>query len=269
MPAAAAPAPVTPFRNRIVGSGEEAPDQLLANPRNWRIHPKHQQDAIQAVLEEVGWVQEIIVNKTTGFVVDGHARVSIALRREEAMVPVKYVELTEAEEALILATLDPIGALAVGDQEKVSALLADIGTESVRTNALLASLQEHDVLTALAAINEPKDQGHLLELIDVTVHDPKQATEHGELWAVGPHLLAVIDPVTEWWAMKPHMKRGDALFVYPGAYAALVEKKHVERFILLQPDPWIAGFIIDHYREVHDSGAMVRLITKDITDVGA
>ncbi len=27
-------------------SGEEAPDQLLANPANWRIHPKAQQDAL-------------------------------------------------------------------------------------------------------------------------------------------------------------------------------------------------------------------------------
>lgn len=31
------------WRNRITVSGEEAPDQLLANPANWRIHPKAQQ----------------------------------------------------------------------------------------------------------------------------------------------------------------------------------------------------------------------------------
>jgi len=33
-------APTPTWRNRITGSGEEAPDQLLANPANWRIHPK-------------------------------------------------------------------------------------------------------------------------------------------------------------------------------------------------------------------------------------
>ena len=31
------------WRNRIVGEGVEAPDQLLANPQNWRTHPKFQQ----------------------------------------------------------------------------------------------------------------------------------------------------------------------------------------------------------------------------------
>src|SRR5437867_4576224 len=67
------------WRNRIVGSGEEAPDQLLANPKNWRIHPKHQQEALAGVLDEVGWVQEVIVNQQTGHLVDGHLRVTLAL----------------------------------------------------------------------------------------------------------------------------------------------------------------------------------------------
>ncbi len=28
------------WENRIIGSGTENPDQLLANPSNWRIHPQ-------------------------------------------------------------------------------------------------------------------------------------------------------------------------------------------------------------------------------------
>ena len=35
---AAAP-PSAAWRNRIVGSGDEPPEQLLANPANWRLHP--------------------------------------------------------------------------------------------------------------------------------------------------------------------------------------------------------------------------------------
>jgi hypothetical protein len=51
------------WRNRIVGHGEEDPEQLLANPKNWRIHPKAQQDALAGVLAQVGWVQDVIVNQ--------------------------------------------------------------------------------------------------------------------------------------------------------------------------------------------------------------
>jgi hypothetical protein len=47
---AVAATPTTAWRNRITGSGQEAPDQLLANPANWRIHPKAQQDALAGAL---------------------------------------------------------------------------------------------------------------------------------------------------------------------------------------------------------------------------
>lgn len=105
------------WKNRIVGYDVVEADQLLAHPSNWRIHPKAQQDALTGVLDDVGWVQEIIVNKTTGHVVDGHMRVEVALTRGES-VPVKYVELSEAEEQLILATIDPISAMAGADNEQ-------------------------------------------------------------------------------------------------------------------------------------------------------
>ena len=54
------------WQSRIIGEGEEAPDQLLANPLNWRIHPKAQQDALEQVLDKVGWVQRVLVNQRTG-----------------------------------------------------------------------------------------------------------------------------------------------------------------------------------------------------------
>ena len=41
----------TAWRNRIVGHGEEPPEQLLANPANWRLHPTEQQRAL-AILNE-------------------------------------------------------------------------------------------------------------------------------------------------------------------------------------------------------------------------
>jgi hypothetical protein len=94
-----------PWRSRIAGSGQEAPNQLLANPGNWRIHPKAQQAALAGALDTVGWVQQILVNQRSGFVVDGHARVALALSRGEASVPVLCVDLDPDEEALVLATL--------------------------------------------------------------------------------------------------------------------------------------------------------------------
>ncbi|MDF1565308.1 MAG: ParB/RepB/Spo0J family partition protein [Deltaproteobacteria bacterium] len=130
------------FPNRIVGSGEEDPEQILANPLNWRIHPEFQQDALKGLLSEVGWVQQVVVNKRTGHLVDGHLRVMLALREHISAVPVVYVDLSEAEEKKILATLDPIAALAGSDAANLHALLEDIETGDAAVMQLLEDTAE-------------------------------------------------------------------------------------------------------------------------------
>ncbi len=135
------PKPAAPaWRNRITGSGTEDPSQLLANPANWRTHPAAQRNALRGSLDTVGWVQQILVNTVTGHVVDGHARVEEALSRGEPTVPVLYVELSPEEEALVLATLDPIGAMADRDHAKLEALLAEVSVDDAGLRRLLAQL---------------------------------------------------------------------------------------------------------------------------------
>lgn len=128
------------WRNRITGHGEEAPDQLLANPANWRIHPKAQQDALSGVLSQVGWVQDVIVNRQTGHVVDGHLRVSLAISRKEPTIPVVYVDLSPEEEALVLATLDPLSAMAAADKDKLDTLLREVASSDAAVMGMLAEL---------------------------------------------------------------------------------------------------------------------------------
>jgi hypothetical protein len=118
------------WTNRIVDQGVADPEQLLANPKNWRIHPRHQQAALKAVLGRVGWVQDVIVNSETGYVLDGHLRVSLAISNGEQEIPVSYVALTEREEDLVLASLDPVSGLATTDPDALTRLMnADTGHE--------------------------------------------------------------------------------------------------------------------------------------------
>lgn len=126
--------------NRIVGYSEEDPGQLLASPHNWRVHPKSQQEALLGLFEQVGIVQNIICNRTTGHVVDGHLRISLAMREGQSTVPVTWVELTEPEEALILATLDPLSAMAVADKGKLDELLRQVDTGDAAIQQMLSQL---------------------------------------------------------------------------------------------------------------------------------
>jgi len=139
---------VTTWRSRIVETGTADPRSLIANPQNWRKHPKSQADAISGVLDEVGWVQDVIVNRTTGRLVDGHLRVEVAIQTKQETIPVTYVDLSEAEEALILATFDPISAMATADAEILRDLLDHVSTGEAAVQQMIADLAERENIVA-------------------------------------------------------------------------------------------------------------------------
>lgn len=207
----------TPFKNRIVGEGEESPSNLLANPSNFRRHPVAQFKALEGVLDEVGWIQRVIVNKATGNIVDGHARVELAIRRSEPTIPVLYVELTENEEKLILATLDPITGLAFHDDQMLADLLAEIETDNESVAEFLATLANSE------DSGEPKEG--LSDPDEIPEQQAKVVTKAGDVWTMGDHRLicgdstdrAVIERVCE-------NKRVDMVWTDPPYNVAYVGK---------------------------------------------
>lgn len=140
------------WRNRIIRSGLAPVDQIQFSGKNWRIHPMSQQQALAGVLSEVGWVQNVIINERTGNLIDGHARVTVADRNGETEIPAVWVDLSEDEESLILATLDPLAAMAVRDDEQLAELLRHIETDDPGLQALIDSLAQDVGI-------EPKDVG--------------------------------------------------------------------------------------------------------------
>lgn len=176
----------TAWQNRITRYGEEAPDQLLANPRNFRTHPATQTDALAGVLREVGLVQNVIVNERTGYVIDGHARIALALRDGQPSVPVTYVDLDEAEEALILATLDPLSAMAGTDAAKLDDLLREVSTGEAAVQAMLAELAENAGI-GLGLPEAGEDAPVEVDEASVT------RTQPGDVWRVGRHTVACLD----------------------------------------------------------------------------
>lgn len=173
------------FRNRIVGHGDADPAQLLSNPKNYRIHPKEQQTALLAVLDRVGWVSQVMVNRRTGFVVDGHSRVLLALRREEKSVPVTYLDLSDEEEAIILATFDQTTGMAATDAAKLRELLDTISSEGDEVRELLDTIAEREKLD-MPRRGAPAEEDPDWEAPPL----PEVArTKFGQRWKLGRHTL--------------------------------------------------------------------------------
>jgi DNA modification methylase len=175
------------WRSRIVGQGEEAPDQLLANPANYRIHGKSQQDALNDVLDDIGWIQQVVVNQQNGHVIDGHLRIALAMRNHEATVPVLYVDLDDREEALALATIDPISAMAAYDKQKLDELLREVDTGSAAIQAMLAGLAE-DAGLDYGKPEVAEDPGAQIDKAEEL--RAKWGTERGQLWEIPSAMVA-------------------------------------------------------------------------------
>jgi hypothetical protein len=133
------------YLSKIVGHELVPPDQLLANPNNFRIHSRQQKDAMKATLREVGWLDEIIVNHNSGNIVNGHMRADIALEENEPLVPVRYVDLSDEEEKLALAIFDNVGAMATTDRDVLNSLLAQTRTSDDVLGSFLDSLKPSSI----------------------------------------------------------------------------------------------------------------------------
>lgn len=159
------------WRSRIVEYREEPAESFLANPLNAaKLHPITQQRAMSAMLDDVGYVAPVIVNRRTGYLLDGHMRVALALDGN-AMVPVCYVDLDPDEEARVLMTFDPIGSMAAFD----TAMLREI-VDSV-------PIPSHDITAMLDRMCDPRDltgEGRDDEPDDEPEPEPKQKRERGE-----------------------------------------------------------------------------------------
>jgi len=165
--------PPTAWRNRITRHADVPPSDLVAHPLNVRRHGRMQADALSGVLSEVGVVQSVIVNERTGLILDGHLRAELAVAKAEPTVPVVYVDLDESEERLILATFDPLGALADTDGAALRELLGVVTTHDDAVRRVVQFIAEQHGLTLPREVAPREEFREFGEDIETEHHCPK------------------------------------------------------------------------------------------------
>lgn len=165
------------WKNQIVGWDNVDPAQLLAHPGNFRRHPAAQRDALRGSLNELNIITPVIVNRLTGHLLDGHARVEEYLSAGISEVPVAYVEVPPEKESLALLSLDPIAAMAEADKEALDALLRDVATGEAGLQAMLAELAAAaDMEVAGAGGREKRAPGYIIQYNLVFEDEDQQDT---------------------------------------------------------------------------------------------
>src|SRR5262245_18648640 len=131
------------IRDRVKDFRRVRASELLPDPKNWRVHPQNQRDALRGVLAEVGMEDALLARETPHglMLIDGHARAEEA---PDAEWPVLVLDVSDEEAAKLLATLDPLAAMAEADEGKLAALLEQIETESAALREMLDGLVEQN-----------------------------------------------------------------------------------------------------------------------------
>src|SRR5262245_39293369 len=167
------------IRNRIKELRHVRARDLRPHPKNWRKHPEAQQNALRGILAEVGFVDALMVRELPDGslqIVDGHLR---AETTPDAMVPVLVVDLNDAEAEKVLATFDPLAAMAEPDKAQLDALLKGIETDSDALAALLDDLAKEAQAGIGVAVTED----------DVPEPPDEAITKAGDLIILGNHRL--------------------------------------------------------------------------------
>lgn len=167
------------LRDRIKELRRVPASELLPNPKNWRTHPKEQQEALRGILAEVGIADAVLARETPAglMLIDGHLRAETA---PDALMPVLILDVDEAEADKILATLDPLAAMAEADAVKLDGLLREIDTGSEALQKMLADLADDAGLY--------QDEKEVTE--DEAPEPPADpVTKQGDLWLLGEHRL--------------------------------------------------------------------------------
>ncbi|MYD84851.1 MAG: DNA modification methylase [Acidobacteria bacterium] len=165
-------------RDRIVELRRVPASQLAPSPANWRLHPDSQRTALAEVLDAVGLVDAVIARQTgEGLeLIDGHLRADMA---GDEVVPVLVVDLDEAEAAHVLATLDPLAAMADVDGAALGELLAGLETEPAIDYGRLYQVLDMPL---------GRSRGDVAD--DTPVEPaPDPVSVRGDVWLLGEHRL--------------------------------------------------------------------------------
>lgn len=105
---------------------------------------------------------------------------------------------------------------------------------------------------------EGKDEsdGSMLKLLSITIDEPNHKVERGQVYTIGRHTLICVNVLTDWSIWKNYLK-GDAIFApYPGPFVPLSKIAQNLRIVMVQPDPYIAGHILDRFEDINGPGSV-------------
>ena len=227
---------------------------LPGNPRRGDVN------AVARSLERFGQRTPIVVNQPGNVVLKGNHTVRAARELGWEALDVVFVQLDEVTANAYALADNRTSELGGFDHDDLIAMLAQVA-EAERALAVAAGYSEDDLVRLLegSSNGEPEPHGELLSVADVSFADPKHGVARGDLWHLGEHVMVCCSPLSDWAQFMPLLEPGDLLACYPTPHLPLADlPDHVHKLVLVQPDAWMAGHLLDKYAAVYGPDSVRR-----------
>lgn len=157
------------------------------NPRKNLKPGDAEYEKLKRSIEQFGYVEPVIWNKTTGFVVGGHQRLKVLLDKGITEVDCVVVELDSEKEKALNIALNKISG--EWDKDKLALVIADLQGADFDVSLTGFEPAEIDSLFKDAQQSKVKDDD-----FDVEAELQKPTvTKAGDVWTLGRHRLVCGD----------------------------------------------------------------------------
>lgn len=264
-------------------------EALVPDPRN----PKnHADDDLDGSLERWGYTEQVLIDERTGMLSAGHGRRELVLRAKARHDnPVEGEELPEVPDGIIVDAdgrwLMPVqrGWSSANDVEALAYLVASNrltekgGWDQAAHVAALeqvvaesaAGLEgvgytpaEYEALIAEAQAAEvDPEKSALLAAADVTVGEPQHRVAKGDGYTLTTesgivHRLECVDLMTGHDRWAQHLGPGVLFLPYPGPFITLAARFDSTPTLMVQPEPYLAGHILDKWAALRGEAGIVK-----------
>lgn len=150
------------WRSRIIALEQHYASELTVHPANWRTHATTQQSAMRQALDTLGIADALLIYSSaehgTATIIDGHMRQSL---EPQQLWPCLRLDVSDDEALALLATHDPLGAMAGAAQPALERILAGVASTHAHLSSTLADIAALQGLAALQAPpgGQPEAQG--------------------------------------------------------------------------------------------------------------
>jgi hypothetical protein len=232
---------------------------LVPYARNARTHSDEQVAQIAASIREWGWTQPVLVDEA-GMIIAGHGRVLAAARLGIEDVPVAVARgWSDAKKRAYVIADNKLAENSGWDDATLKLELRDL-RDIFDFDLGLAGFDEDELSKLFAEVTPEGDRAAMLKLVDVTIADPHHQVESGDRWLLSDrHHLICVGIMREWAAWQPFLKPGVLFCPYPGVFVPFGERAKDHTLLMVQPDTYIAGHILDRYAEVHGEPAVQKV----------